>query len=167
MPFAEEGEHAFQCFRSIVDRKLAGCSLHRNAHKAEFQNGRSEKCRSATGFHYGNPRCHPPVICVIHPTPSHQHIHVQQVFHGKSESISRTDSVVKGGWLGNGAKIIAPVNSHRTRVNAAGFGPTPPARCLRYSERLNFALFDKERIFRASSSVTLKLSVFIGNTVLL
>ena len=37
------------------------------------------------------------MVQVIGPAPGYEEIDVEQVFHGKSERISRTDSVVSGG----------------------------------------------------------------------
>ena len=107
----------------------------------------------------------PPVIRVVGPTPSQKHVHIEEVFHGKSASISRTNFVSIGGWSGKGAKIIAPVNSHFTCVGAPIVRPTQ-ARRLRYSETLSFSRFARDRISRASSSVTLNVKVFMGITVL-
>ena len=44
-----------------------------------------------------NPRSGPLVIDVIGPAPGDQDVDVQQVIHGKSDSSSRTASVVSGG----------------------------------------------------------------------
>ena len=59
-------------------------------------------------------------------------------------------------------KIIAPVCLHLIRRSVAGLTLEARQACRRkYSERVNFSRFARERINRASSSVTLKLIVFI------
>jgi hypothetical protein len=59
-------------------------------------------------------------------------------------------------------KIIAPVCLHLVRRSVAGLTLEARQACRRkYSERVNFSRFARERINRASSSVTLKLIVFI------
>jgi hypothetical protein len=55
------------------------------------------------------------VIDVILPTPRHQQVYVQEISHGKSASISRTDSVDNEGNCGLAAKIFAPVYLQRVR----------------------------------------------------
>ena len=59
-------------------------------------------------------------------------------------------------------KIIAPVCLHLVRRSVAGLTLERRQACRRkYSERVNFSRLARERINRASSSVTLKLIIFI------
>jgi hypothetical protein len=103
---------------------------------------------------------------MVGPAPRQQHVYVEQVSHGKSASISRTDSVLSGGRSARGAKIIAPVYLHLIRAGAGPAVLRPVERRRRYSERVIFSRLARERIRRASSSLTLKDNVFTGKTVL-
>jgi hypothetical protein len=72
------------------------------------------------------------------------------------------DSVGREALSGLGGKIIAPVCLQRIRLTAADFIPaTVLARRRKYPETVSFSRFAKDRIKRASSSLTLKLIVFI------
>jgi len=107
------------------------------------------------------------MLGMIRPSPSDQNVHIEQEFHqGKSTSISRTPRVVSGAVPGELSKIIAPVNSQRTRRSVPADGVVPVALRRRYSDRVVRSAFAKERIIRASSSLTLKVMVFTGNTVI-
>ena len=102
------------------------------------------------------------MIDMIGPAPCHKHIDVEKVSHGKSASSSRTESVDSGGRSAFAVKIIAPVCLHLIRPSVAGLTLEARQACRRkYSERVNLSRFARERINRASSSVTLKLIVFI------
>ena len=54
------------------------------------------------------------VIGMLLPSPGHEYVNVEQVFHGKSASISRTVSVVSGRAPGGDENIFAPVWVQRT-----------------------------------------------------
>jgi len=99
------------------------------------------------------------VIGVLFPSPSHQHVNVEQVFHGKSASISRTVSVVSGRAPAGDEKIFAPVCSQRTRRTGSDGLPLPKARPRTYSDRVIFLLRASDFIRRASSRVTLNVNV--------
>src|SRR5438552_18995457 len=105
------------------------------------------------------------MLDVVRPTPGDENIDIREILHGKSERSSRTDSVVSGGWFSGGAKIIAPVCGQRTRRGARDGGIGVLARRRRYSETLMPSFLADDRISRASSLVTLKVIVIIGNTV--
>ena len=102
---------------------------------------------------------------MVGPTPRQEHVDIQKIPHGKSDSISRTASVVSGEAPAGAAKISAPVNLQRTLPAdpPAGF---PAARLRRYADKLSRSRRANCRIRCASSSVTLKLIVFMGNTVI-
>ena len=99
------------------------------------------------------------MVDVIGPTPGHEDADIQKECHGKSESSARTDSVVSGGWLSGAAKIIAPVCGQRTRRGLRETGSEALARRRRYSETLIPSFLARDRIRRASSSVTLNVIV--------
>src|SRR5712691_13175544 len=99
------------------------------------------------------------MVDVIGPTPGDQDVDIQEVFHGKSDRSSRTDSVVSGGWFSGAAKIIAPVCGQRTFRGFLEAGIETLARRRRYSETLIRSFLARDRIRRASSSVTLKVIV--------
>ena len=101
------------------------------------------------------------MVRMVRPTPSNQHIYIQQKSHGNEASISCTDSVVSGGRCGAGAKIVTPVSGQRVVVTSAA-GVTAAFACLRRnSDTLSRSHFAKARIARASSSVTLNVNVFM------
>jgi hypothetical protein len=102
------------------------------------------------------------MIDMISPAPCHKHIDVEKISHGKSASSSRTESVDSGERSAFAAKIIAPVCLHLVRRSVGGLVLEARQACRRkYCDRVNFSRFARERINRASSSVTLKLIVFI------
>lgn len=57
---------------------------------------------------------------LVGPPPRDEDVDIQEALHGKSESSSRTASVVSGGWPTGAAKIIAPVCGHVTSVRLSG-----------------------------------------------
>jgi hypothetical protein len=96
---------------------------------------------------------------MVRPTPSNQHIYIQQKSHGNEAVISCTDSVVSGGKCGAAPKIVTPVRGQRVVVTS-GIGTAAPfARLRRNSETLTCSRFANARIARASSSVTLNVNV--------
>ncbi len=102
------------------------------------------------------------MIDMISPAPCYKHVDVEKVFHGNSASNSRTESVESGGRSAFPVKIIAPVCWHLVRRSVGGLFLEARQACWRkYSDRVNFSRLARERINRASSSVTLKLIVFI------
>ena len=111
-------------------------------------------------FDFRNPFSCPSMIQMIGPAPSQKHIHIKEILHGNSASISRTDPVVSGCAIATGAKISAPVKRHRTFSTLLRV-PLPVARCRRNSEMLIFSLRAVSRMIRASSSVTSKIIVLI------
>ena len=111
-------------------------------------------------FDFRNPFSCPSMIRMIGSAPSQKHIHIKEILHGNPGSISRTDSVVNGCAIATGAKISAPVKRHRTFSTLLRV-PLPAARCRRNSETLIFSFRAVPQMIRASSSVTLKLIVFI------
>ena len=118
-------------------------------------------------FEHGDPLGCSPVVDVIGPNSGNQEIDVETEFYGKSESDSRTVSVVSGARPPIDEKIIAPVCLQRTRRGSSGPGSTTIARRRRYSETLTPSFLAWARIRRASSSVTLNvIVVIVGNTVL-
>src|SRR6266571_9565052 len=98
---------------------------------------------------------------MIRPSRGDQHVYVQKNVHGKSDRISRTNSVVSGGWFSGAAKIIAPVRGQRIRRGLRGAEIGALAFSRRYSDTLIPCFFAWERISRASSLLTLKLIVSI------
>src|SRR5438552_5862482 len=106
------------------------------------------------------------MLDVVRPTPGDENIDIREILHGKSERSSRTDSMVSGGWFSGAAKIIAPVCGQRTRRGFREAGIETLARRRRYSERLIRSFLARDRIRRASSSVTLNVIAAISNTAL-
>jgi len=101
------------------------------------------------------------MLHVIGPAPGDENADIQKIFHGKSASIPRTDSIVSGGWFAGAAKMIAPVRGQRICRGLAEAAAAPPARRRRYSETLTRSFLARARINRASSSLTLKVMVVI------
>ena len=132
-------QHARQCFAGLVHRDPSSGSLDGNSHEAKLRNGRRQQYRGRLSFDRGNPGHGPLMLHMIGPTPGDENIDVQEIFHGKSERNSRTDSVVSGGWFSSAAKIIAPVCGQRTCRGFRGEAATLPARRRRYSETLTLS----------------------------
>src|SRR5947209_3221029 len=101
------------------------------------------------------------MLDVIGPAPGDENAYIQEKFHGKSARSSRTFSVVNGAWFSGAAKIIAPVRAQRTRPGLRELEAAPLARRRRYSETLTRSCLARDRIKRASSSLTLNVIVVI------
>ena len=164
---AKSSKHSFQRFGNLFNGEQSSSALKRDPDEAQFRNRRGCQRRSPFRFRRGNPSRRPGMIHMIGPSPSDQNVDIEQVFHhGKSDSISRTFPVVSGFWP-DGAKIIAPVYSQRTLCGGSEDCGSALAWRRRYSDRLVRCFFARERISRASSSLTLNEMVCIwyyGNT---
>src|SRR6478735_6883394 len=87
------------------------------------------QCHVPGHHHPPDPFRRAPMIAMIAPSPGNQNVDVEQVMHqGKSDNISFTASVASGATPGIGAKIIAPVNSQRTRCGRTADFSIPVAR---------------------------------------
>ncbi len=166
MPRAEGCQHAREDLRRICQAHAPAAALNGDTDEAELHDGRGVQLHVAAALGLADPLGRAEVIRVIGPAPGEEEVHVQKVFHGKSASISRTAALVSGGASGSGAKIVAPVCGHFTRPGAAGAASLPAARRRRYSDTVILKRFASARMRRASSSVTLKVSVFTGIIVI-
>ena len=161
MTRSQRAQHACQRGARLRHRHASSRPLDRNPHEAKLRDSRGQQDGGLLFFGGGNPRHGTFVVDVIGPTPSNEDADIQKECHGKSESRARTDSVVSGGWLSGAAKIIAPVCGQRTRRGFRVAGSEALARRRRYSETLIPSFLARDRIRRASSSVTLKVIVVI------
>jgi hypothetical protein len=101
---------------------------------------------------------------MISPRPGDKGVHVQELVHGKSDSISFTDSRLRGAYSGLPSNTGAPVNFALT--TCGGGEEVGVARRRRYSETEIPAAFACWRISYASPSRTLKVSAIMGKTVI-
>lgn len=157
--FAEACEHPVERGANVFDGDRSGGPLHGNSDKSQFRNWRSQELSIRLISFVPNPLGHATVIGVLFPPPGHQYVDIEQIFHGKSASISRTVSVVSGGAPAGEEKILAPVCSQRSRRTGLGGFLSFRARLRTYSERVIFPALASVRIRRASSIVTLKVRV--------
>ena len=97
VPSAQGGHHAGQRLCCLLDSHAASGPLHRDPYEAEFRDGGGHQLYRLPSSEDANPRRGPLMIDVIGPAPGDQDVDVQQVIHGKSDSSSRTASVVSGG----------------------------------------------------------------------
>ncbi len=98
MTDSQGSHHACQRFARLFHRHESFRALDRNPHEAEFWDRRHQQDRGLLLSDGGDPSHSPLMLDVIGPTPSDEDIDIQEVFHGKSERSSRTDSVVSGGY---------------------------------------------------------------------
>ncbi len=89
--------HLEEKLSGVIERQSVSRRLRDNAHEAEFCDGTSEKSRCACGV---NPTVYTLVECMLAQAKGDKGVHVEQVFHGKSASISLTCSLVRIGASG-------------------------------------------------------------------
>ena len=91
-PCSLPAEHIY----SFLNRHLAITSQRRNAEETKLDDGCGVE-KGGGGFrHAGDPSVHSGMMGVIRPSPCHHDVDIKQIVHGKSESISFTDSLVRG-----------------------------------------------------------------------
>ncbi len=163
---AKHLDHALEHGTGLIRSNPAARSLNRDADEAEFRDRRGQELRAEPSSLSGEPNRDARMIGVVSPSPSDQQIDVEEVVHGKSDSISQTELVVSGGSSGPPEKAIDPTISHLMIWMGTSFRASPRARLRRNSDTESSASRACLRISSASSSVTLNESVFIGNTVL-
>ena len=141
MTFSKRSQQASKQRGSFPDGESSAQPLDRYPNEPEFWNGRGHD-PYATFVHCGcNPKAHSPVLDVICVSPCNKQIHIEQVVHGKSESISLTSSVVRGGtapvglgergdWASEGTDNLStqPQSASRSRIEIhdathVGVGP--------------------------------------------
>ncbi len=155
----ERFPHALKHLRSLLHRNSSERTLQGDPDKTDLRNGRCEQPRAASRFALHDPTHDPVMIRMITPAPCHQNIDVQKVSHraqGKSASIFRVESTVSGGRSSAPSKMVAPVSPHGESPTSAGIWEEPTACLRRNSDTVRRSILARARIFRASSSLTLK-----------
>jgi hypothetical protein len=149
-------EHPAQHIGRLTNRNAPRGSLHRHTHKADLGDRRGAKPYSTGLLLLCDPAHRAPVIHMIRPPPSDQHIDIKQVAHGKSASSSRVASTVSGADESPvPPKILAPVNGHRRSLMRGAGRPGDTARRRRNSETVTRSRRAPALIARASSGRTL------------
>ena len=154
-------QHSIQHCPRLCGGDFALAPLDGYAHKSQLRNRRSQQRIVAILQHCRQPFGDLKMLRMVRPTPRHQNIYIQQEPHGNEAIISCTDSVVSGGKYGAAAKIVTPVRAQRVVVTEGSGAAAFFARLRRNSETLSRSRFANSRIARASSSVTLNVSVFM------
>lgn len=100
------GEEVVACLQEVHEFAESSrchfdsCALrvpkHGNAHEAELHDGRRGQPPFTRADDHRDPPIHAQVVRVIRPRPCHECIHIEQMGNGKSESISLTDSRLRG-----------------------------------------------------------------------
>jgi hypothetical protein len=159
MPTPQDGQHPLQNLAGLAQGDPPAGSLDRDADEPELRNGgRQDPVPSRQRC---DPGRHPPMVPMVGPAPGHQDIDVEEESLGKSAMISRTVSRVSCGWLGSGAKTVAPVSGQRPLPGFSGATGSAPARRRRNSESVRFSRRASPRMRRASAAVTPDVSVVI------
>jgi hypothetical protein len=159
MGVAEACEHSIERYAGFLDGDRPGGPLHGHSDKSKLWDGRSQELSVWLAAFATNPSSNALMTGMFFPPPGHQQVDIEQIFHGKSASISRTVSVVSGRAPAGEENIITPVCSQRSRRTRLGVLPPFRARLRTYSERVILFPLASVRIRRASSIVTLKVSV--------
>jgi len=126
--------------------------------------GPGAKHHLVTSIQCGRPGLCGIVVFVSLDQERNHHVHIQEIFHGKSDSRARTLAEVSFGVPTAETMTPAPVRADRTSRDFCTGAPCKAA-CLRYAERLRFSRRAAARIARSSAVDVLKVSVAMGNTV--
>src|SRR5579863_3818452 len=105
--------HLKQKLARLCDRRAILLSLPEHTDKAQFGDGTSRDLRNAACAKTFHPTCYARVKLMLQNDERKETIHIQQVDHGKSASISRTAALVNLGALGPAVKTGNPVTGSR------------------------------------------------------
>jgi len=167
MRLAQRIDHAFKNGSGLRCGHFARTSLHGHTDESKFWNGGSQDPGAIPLENSGDPMVDPIMVGMIPPSPGDQDVDVEKVFHGNWLNISRTVSWFNGGMSASPLKAGAPVATLTLSSAVPVVCAEERSLRLRYSDMVNFARRACVRMARSSSSVTLNVMVFTGNTVIL